>query len=587
MPPAAPRNGGTAAVAVASSSSSSTVFEPPDIRSLSWQGRPGLLYGSVFVWISLTGGRFLAPFLEKEGGLTATEIGLALALQQSVSTLLSSIGGSYADQLEFQSPGRGRAMVLGLGIVVGTLTFTLHGMPRWIPSSSWWLGEKEEEQQEQERHSWSVSWHIVLRCIYAMSTSSVFPVLDGMTIQYLHDTAQSQSDYGKERLVGAITWAITNLCLAPLLDWIGFSVIYPLALLSALSVVWTIWIHLQWQQLQLQQPQVRRFPKRTSDIIDQNDKEEKEDENNDSGAMWLTEQPQDHFVVDSNDYSTATTTSDVYLNHEVSFADNTAQPPRIPICTLLRMLLTTTSSDGGSGSGSSMVGVAFLLALLCLSSGQAVVDSLIFLFFEVLESSYSLMGFTVLLTVAFEIPIFQVAPQLLERFGPIGLLLLAGLGYIVRVLGYTCIPAGHMAYVLFLEPLHGVTYACSQMAAVDFVARRMPFGYEASGQGLVYLFRGMGSVLGLALGGWAEDHWGPRSMYRSSALFVTCGCLVLLAVVAVPRGGLSSISSRERHQQQQQGHQEFKAQHHILPETSYGEHDDTDTGNDVEFTVRK
>jgi hypothetical protein len=583
MPPAAPTN------EVAAASSSSSLPEPPVIHSISWQGRPGLLYGSVFVWISLTGGRFLAPFLEQEGGLTATEIGLTLALQQSISTLLSSIGGSYADQIEFQSPGRGRAMVLGLGIVVGTLTFVLHGIvPRWIPS---WL--EEEEQQERD---WSVTWHIVLRCMYAMSTSLVFPVLDGMTIQYLHDTAQSQSNYGKERLVGAITWAIANICLAPLLDWIGFSVIYPLALLSGFGVFWTIWIHLQWnqqqqeqqqqQQQQQQQPQVRRFPKRTSDIITQDYKEE-DDEKNDNGAMCLTQQQQDRRVVDSNDYSTTTTTtSEVNLNHEESPSDTTAQSTRIPIGTLLRILLTTTTTSGGSGSGgdrSSMIGVTFLLALLCLSSGQAVVDNLIFLFFEVLESSYTLMGFTVLLTVAFEIPIFQVAPQLLERFGPIGLLLLAGVGYVVRVLGYTCIPAGHMAYVLFLEPLHGVTYACSQMAAVDFVATRMPLGYESSGQGLVYLFRGMGSVLGLALGGWAEDEWGPRSMYRSSALFVTSGCLVLAG--AVQRGGPSSLS--REHQQQQQGHQEFKSQHHVLPQTSYDEDDDLYTGNGVEFTVRK
>lgn len=75
-------------------------------------------------------------------------------------------------------------------------------------------------------------------------------------------------------------------------------------------------------------------------------------------------------------------------------------------------------------------------------------------------------GLTVLLTVSFEIPIFQVAPRLLERFGSGTLLLVASLCYIFRAVGYSCIPVGHIWYVLGLEPLHGVTYACSQVSSV-------------------------------------------------------------------------------------------------------------------------
>ena len=64
--------------------------------------RPAILYGSVFVWISITGGRFIAPFLEQDGHLNVTEIGFALASQQVVSTIFGSSGGSYADFMEFK-----------------------------------------------------------------------------------------------------------------------------------------------------------------------------------------------------------------------------------------------------------------------------------------------------------------------------------------------------------------------------------------------------------------------------------------------------------------------------------------------------
>ena len=93
-------------------------------------------------------------------------------------------------------------------------------------------------------------------------------------------------------------------------------------------------------------------------------------------------------------------------------------------------------------------------------------DNLVFIFFEYLGSSYTIMGMTVLLTVSFEIPIFQVAPSLLERFGSGTLLLVASACYIVRAVGYSCIPKGHILYVLGLEPLHGVTYACSQVSVL-------------------------------------------------------------------------------------------------------------------------
>ena len=68
------------------------------------------------------------------------------------------------------------------------------------------------------------------------------------------------------------------------------------------------------------------------------------------------------------------------------------------------------------------------------------------------------MGWTVVLTVAFEIPLFQIAPLRLKAWGPGILIPMAAVSYVVRVFGYSLIPEGHVAYVLCLEPLHGVTY---------------------------------------------------------------------------------------------------------------------------------
>ena len=177
----------------------------------------------------------------------------------------------------------------------------------------------------------------------------------------------------------------------------------------------------------------------------------------------------------------------------------------------------------------SVYGATFLLCVVCLSSGMAVVESLVFIFFEFLGGSNTMCGVTVALTVLIEIPIFFLAPLLLRRTSSEFLLVLAACSYIIRVVGYSLLPAGHVVLVLLLEPLHGVTFACAQMSTVHFVASNpgMPKGSEASGQGLLGVFKGLGSVTGLLLGGVLEQSLGPRIMYRIFAAIVAIGMAIL------------------------------------------------------------
>jgi hypothetical protein len=54
----------------------------------------------------------------------------------------------------------------------------------------------------------------------------------------------------------------------------------------------------------------------------------------------------------------------------------------------------------------------------------------------------------------------------------------------------------------------------------------MPPRYEASGQGLLQLFVGSGSAMGLIFGGFAQEYLGPRLMYRIAALVVFSGSAI-------------------------------------------------------------
>ncbi len=86
---------------------------------------------------------------------------------------------------------------------------------------------------------------------------------------------------------------------------------------------------------------------------------------------------------------------------------------------------------------------------------------------------------------------------------------------------------------MLFEPLHGVTYACTKTSTVDFAERITPKGYEASGQGMISLILGLGSVVGLVLGGWIENDLGAVVLYRLYAGIVGLGLFIFYMATAI------------------------------------------------------
>jgi Na+/melibiose symporter-like transporter len=180
--------------------------------------------------------------------------------------------------------------------------------------------------------------------------------------------------------------------------------------------------------------------------------------------------------------------------------------------------------------------LGFLFSATTLCMGTSVVENLIFLFFEeTLGGTNFQCGLTVVVTVIFEIPIFHYAPKILLAFGYQSMQKVACIAYITRVIGYTFIPRDKMYLVLFLEPLHGVTYACSKTATVQMASEITPEGYEASIQGIISMITSFGSVLGVCLGGWIEDHYSDILLYRLYALVVFVGLIAYYASIAVTK----------------------------------------------------
>ena len=172
--------------------------------------------------------------------------------------------------------------------------------------------------------------------------------------------------------------------------------------------------------------------------------------------------------------------------------------------------------------------IAFFLDIMVMGMAVSLVEGLVFLFFvRDMKASFTLCGLSVVVTVLFEIPIFAMAPKITKRFSHQTLLLIAHVAYIVRVVGYTFLPNPWL--VLFLEPLHGVTYACFQISTVVYCSELAPDTMQATAQGLRSATLNIGSLIGYTLGSYVMENYGSVAMYRGSAclVFVTlCGCII-------------------------------------------------------------
>lgn len=477
----------------ATSSKDTTIHSSPCWKwvALLWHSyltRPRILYATTFVWLSILGGRFTSTFLEHEANLDDAEIGICLAWQQAAIALCSSGAGALADRMQ-RHHRHGRLGTVVGGVVLGTAVGTAHALPQVVP----WLVVSP------------LFFHATLQGLFGFAVSAIFSVLDALTIDFLEASpGTSRQEYGKERLHGPLWWAVSNFAMSPLFDAVGFEVCYPLSIGAAVAVVLAAMI----------------FAHGSASLTQAIERDAFEE-----ASLLRATSATDDTVNGSNKATTSGRQGNIVLEIPTEMAqgdERNGKPYSV------RQLFFCMAG--------STFGIAFLACLFCITAGQSLVDNLVFLFFENdLKIKYIFMGIMVVIKIAFEAPALYYGRWLIDTLGASGVMLLGCACYFTRVLFYSFMqgnggPSGPyaMVWALMLEPLHGITYACSQLSQVEFVAQMMPsLDYEATGQGLIYLFKDGGSVLGVGLGGWIDEYLGSQRMFQMSALIVLGGALIL------------------------------------------------------------
>ncbi|MGQ0508095.1 MAG: MFS transporter [Myxococcaceae bacterium] len=149
----------------------------------------------------------------------------------------------------------------------------------------------------------------------------------------------------------------------------------------------------------------------------------------------------------------------------------------------------------------------------------------------------SVVGLSAALGVVAEIAVMYLYPAFSEKIAPRHLLALAFAASAVRWWGMS---QAHSANaIIALSALHGLTFGAFYIAAVAFLARRVPSHLRASGQALFGAVTfGVGGLAGYPLAGKGYDLLGGHRLFMVAAVveLVAAG-LVLFVQPAVLRAG--------------------------------------------------
>jgi len=174
---------------------------------------------------------------------------------------------------------------------------------------------------------------------------------------------------------------------------------------------------------------------------------------------------------------------------------------------------------------------AFVIGLIIIAFNQLGMSAVksffsLYLVEELHINSISLMN---AIGAGSEIVLMLLAGYLIQKKGvlPVFLLLLSGLGLVVRLLIYARFPT--FTGVIVGQLLHSVCFGFFHPAAIQLVARRVKRSHRALGMSMyISLGTGLPTVLGSSLGGFLTERFGYKVLFESFSVFAMISVMLCL-----------------------------------------------------------
>lgn len=187
----------------------------------------------------------------------------------------------------------------------------------------------------------------------------------------------------------------------------------------------------------------------------------------------------------------------------------------------------------------------FLAMAAVFGFGFGTIESFLFVFLQQLGGSQLLMGLTLTVTCIAEVPVFEVQGWLMRRLGPVPLLDVVALCYVVRMAAYATLPHWSSPWaVLGVEALHGVTFGLGWGVGTNVAKLIAPPGYAATLQGAFQgSYFGLGYGIGALSGGFISHRFGFPVMFSTAAL-VVCVMWCCLSLIRQRMSDLAEAAAR-------------------------------------------
>jgi PPP family 3-phenylpropionic acid transporter len=175
--------------------------------------------------------------------------------------------------------------------------------------------------------------------------------------------------------------------------------------------------------------------------------------------------------------------------------------------------------------------VLFLIGVFLLTATSSANVVYFGIFIDQLGGTTTLLGFAWMIAALSEGMIFLFSHKILGRVTPLQCLIAAAGGSVLRWLLYTII---HNPIVLvFLQPLHALTFGCYYLGSIHFVKQESPPGWMATGQTIFWAIGyGLSAIAGNFIGGMIYQKYNSVVAVYGISSLVALISMILFIVAA-------------------------------------------------------
>lgn len=179
--------------------------------------------------------------------------------------------------------------------------------------------------------------------------------------------------------------------------------------------------------------------------------------------------------------------------------------------------------------------LVFILSVMFMWVAANGMHTFLGVYMKDLGGDESLIGITMAVAGASEIPVMYYGAWLLKRFAPRRMIAAAMLAYMLRMLLYGFMPSP--IWAPYINILNGVTFGLFWIGSIAYVNELAPDEIKATSQGLLLAVLNLASLISTTFSGWLYDIAGPANMFL---IFALC------SLVAVTIFVLGTLGNRRR-----------------------------------------